>query len=89
MVDPTGASEDEVAQLRRELGMVTRQAAHLERALASNRRIGVAVGIVMERHKVTADDAFGVLVKLSMERNEKLRDVAERIVGTGELPRPG
>ena len=76
---------EEVTQLRRELGLATRQAAHLEQAVVSNRRIGVAVGIVMERHRVTAEDAFDVLVRLSMERNEKLRDVADRIIETGVL----
>ena len=77
---------DEVAHLRTELGLAAEHAEHLEQALLSSRRIGIAVGIVMERHKVTADDAFKVLTRLSMERNEKLRNIADLIATTGELP---
>jgi AmiR/NasT family two-component response regulator len=38
------------------------------------------------RLKVTAEQAFGVLSRLSQERNEKLRDVARRVAETGETP---
>jgi AmiR/NasT family two-component response regulator len=72
--------------LQDELGLAHQQVAHLETGLLSNRRIGIAVGIVMERYRLTADEAFGVLQRLSQERNEKLHGIAERIVETGELP---
>lgn len=38
----------------------------------------------MERHKVTADGAFALLVQVSQQRNTKLRDVA--LVRSGSLP---
>lgn len=43
-------------------------------------------GIVMERLKVAAADAYGLLQQLSMERSRLRRDLAQRTVDTGELP---
>ncbi|MGY1752973.1 ANTAR domain-containing protein [Blastococcus sp. SYSU D01042] len=86
MTDPLGILGDELQHLHDELGMAHQQVAQLETGLLSNRRIGIAIGVVMERYKLSADEAFGVLQRLSQERNEKLRAIAERIVDTGELP---
>lgn len=60
---------------------------HLRSAIATRTVIGQAEGILMERLKITAEQAFGVLSRLSQERNEKLRDVARLLVETGEIPR--
>jgi GAF domain-containing protein len=59
---------------------------HLERALDSRAVIDQAKGILMERFKLTAEQAFQVLTRVSMESNVKVRDLAERFVATGELP---
>lgn len=59
----------------------------LDAALASRAVIGQAQGILMERERITADDAFDVLRRASQELNVKLRDVAQRLVDTGEDPR--
>lgn len=40
----------------------------------------------MERHKLTADQAFQALARVSMASNQKVREVAERLVHTGQLP---
>jgi GAF domain-containing protein len=61
------------------------RAGHLEKALDSRAVIDQAKGILMERFKVTADQAFQVLTRVSMESNVKVRDLAERFVRTGEL----
>ena len=61
----------------------TEQVGHLEEALASARRIGAAVGIVMAQHRMTEEQAFGVIRKASNDRNAKLRHVAEDIVESG------
>ena len=45
-----------------------------------------AIGILMERHKLTDDQAFTVLTRTSQNRNTKLRDVADELVTTGLLP---
>jgi GAF domain-containing protein len=64
------------------------RAEHLEVALDSRGVIDQAKGILMERFKVTADQAFQALARLSMETNVRVREVAERLVRTGEFPEP-
>ena len=55
-------------------------------ALGNRDIIGQAKGILMERHRVTADAAFAVLSRVSQAENMKLAEVARRFVETGELP---
>ncbi|MDP5181973.1 ANTAR domain-containing protein [Blastococcus sp. BMG 814] len=69
------------------------RAEHLQAALEHRAVIDQAKGILMERQKLTADQAFQLLARVSMESNTKLRDVAARFVLTGQLrpsspPRP-
>jgi GAF domain-containing protein len=59
---------------------------HLRSAMATRNMIGMAQGILMERLRATPDQAFGVLSRLSQESNVKLREVARRLVETGEIP---
>jgi ANTAR domain/GAF domain len=59
---------------------------HLRSAMATRTVIGQAQGILMERLKLTADQAFAVLSRLSQESNVKLREVARQLVETGEFP---
>ncbi len=40
----------------------------------------------MERHRLTAEAAFGQLVTASQHLNQKLVVVAEHLIETGELP---
>jgi GAF domain-containing protein len=58
------------------------------RTVATRQLIGRAEGILMERHKVTAEQAFAMLVRVSQHRNTKLRDIAERLVHSGRLDEP-
>lgn len=60
----------------------------LERAVRTREIIGQAQGILMERLKVTPSGAFDVLRIASQTRNVKLREVADHVVETGELPNP-
>jgi ANTAR domain len=70
------------------LGLV-QQVRQLEEAAESRRRIGQAVGIVMERYQLDEDRAFAFLVRLSQNMNLKLRAVAEHVVqGLDILSRP-
>ena len=48
--------------------------------------IGQAKGIFMERHKLTAGQAFAVLARVSQEMNRKLVDIARELTDTGSLP---
>ncbi|MGY1837620.1 ANTAR domain-containing protein [Blastococcus sp. SYSU DS0510] len=59
---------------------------HLRSGMATRNMIGMAQGILIERLRLSPDQAFGVLSRLSMESNVKLREVARRLVETGELP---
>ncbi|XVQ84092.1 ANTAR domain-containing protein [Microbispora siamensis] len=62
-----------------------RQQEQLRQAIAVRDLIGQAKGVLMERHKLTADQAFSLLVRASQQTNSKLVDVAEYLVDTGEL----
>jgi GAF domain-containing protein len=61
------------------------QLSHLHTAMVSRSVIEQAKGILMERHKITEDQAFTVLTHASQRTNMKLRDVAARLVHTGTL----
>src|SRR3954447_17234156 len=52
-------------------------------ALVNRDIIGQAKGILMERFKITADQAFTVLAKVSQDTNRKLSAVAEDLARTG------
>jgi hypothetical protein len=60
--------------------------AQMEQALAGRDLIGQAKGILMSREGVTADQALDMLREASQRLNMKLREVAERVNDTGEMP---
>ncbi len=62
---------------------------NLQAALVSRELIGQAQGILMERERVSAEQAFDILRRASQHLNEKLRDVAQNLVDTGESPNTG
>jgi hypothetical protein len=57
----------------------------LQQALLSRDVIGQAKGILMERLKITPEDAFDLLRRSSQHLNVKLRDVARGLTETGEF----
>lgn len=57
---------------------------NLRTAVASHQEIGEAVGILIERHRVSKSEAFAMLSKASQDHNIKLRELARRLVETGE-----
>ena len=62
---------------------------NLEQALLSREVIGQAQGILIERERITAEQAFDILRRASQHLNEKLRDIAQHLVDTGEDPDTG
>lgn len=62
------------------------RAMSLERALESNREIGIAMGILMARNLCTQDQAFDMLRTASQHTQRKLRDIAAQVRETGSLP---
>lgn len=63
------------------------QKQQLHRAVSTRQLIGQAQGILIERFKVTDEQAFGLLVRASQHTNRKLVDIARDLVTSGELPR--
>jgi GAF domain-containing protein len=63
------------------------RAEQLEEALRSSREIGMAIGVLMNSDKVAEDEAFTRLRHASQNLHRKLREVANEVVDTGELPR--
>ena len=56
------------------------QVAELVRAVHSNRVIGAAIGIVMERHGLDYAGAHAYLIRLSQNSNVKLASIAANMV---------
>ena len=73
---------DVLDQLQGRVQSAEGKAASLERALGSSRRIGIAVGILMCRHQLSADQAFGMLSAHSQRSNVKVRELAETVIST-------
>lgn len=65
--------------------LASHRAEHLSRALQSNREIGVAMGILMNQHRFTRQEAFDVLRVASQNSNRKLSDIAAEVADTGAL----
>jgi GAF domain-containing protein len=59
--------------------------ANLQVALATNRNIGVAVGIAMSQLRLPQEVALDTLVRISQRSHRKLRDVADEVAFTGEV----
>jgi transcriptional regulator with GAF, ATPase, and Fis domain len=59
--------------------------AQLREAIGTRQDIGEAIGIIMERHRVTQEQAFDLLRTESQTRNVKLRELARRVTETGDL----
>lgn len=66
------------------IGEAGEQIDQLKEAMATQNVIGQAQGILMERNKFTAGQAFDRLRAASMNLNRKLRDVAKDLSETGE-----
>ena len=58
----------------------------LRRAIDARKLIGIAMGMLMERYDIDADQSFDVLRRYSQHHNVKLRDVALQVVEQRGLP---
>jgi len=65
--------------------LASQRVENLTKALQSNREIGVAMGVLMNQHQFTRQEAFDVLRVASQNSNRKLADIAVEVVDTGAL----
>lgn len=71
------------------LAVETKRLDNLHQALVSRQVIGRAEGILMQREMITSDQAFDLLRTASQHLNTKLREVAQHVVDTGDIPDEG
>jgi hypothetical protein len=72
-------------------GQVTDHAARirqLEQALASHAVVDQARGVLMATHRIDADAAWGLLVRVSSHENIKVRALAEAVITLVASPAP-
>jgi transcriptional regulator with GAF, ATPase, and Fis domain len=62
-----------------------RNDAQLREAITTRQDIGEALGIIMERHKLTEQQAFDRLRRESQTRNVKLRELARLVTEKGRI----
>ncbi|MFC7595391.1 ANTAR domain-containing protein [Terrabacter sp. GCM10028922] len=67
------------------LVLYDRRVQSLEKALASNRRIGIAIGVLMSSHKLTDEQAFDLLRVAGQNTNRSLTEIAHDVIETGTL----
>lgn len=60
----------------------------LAASIATRDLIGQAKGILMERYKIDAHQAFTLLVRVSQHSNRKLSDIATDLAHTGDFDQP-
>ena len=58
---------------------------HLNRALNTGRETSKAIGVIMERYRVTSDEAFEKIRKMARSQRRKVADVADEIVKASDV----
>lgn len=66
----------------------TEAAEHRRRAMESRTPIDVAVGMIMNQHQCSQDEAFNFLTQLSSNQNIKLKTLAQNMVESMGHPTP-
>lgn len=78
VIDVAIARFDEHQELRREL-------AETKTRLADRRDVDRAKGILMQRRKLSENDAYELLRKMAMDRNVKIGEAARALLAAAEL----
>jgi curved DNA-binding protein CbpA len=79
-VGVTGETATALREVSERVEALTAEVDQLRIARDSNRRIGMALGMVMNQLHVNDEQAFDVLRRISQNTNRKLRDVAEDVI---------
>jgi hypothetical protein len=72
-----------------ELARAREEIAQLHEALCSRTVIGQATGLLMATLRLSPDEAFAELTKMSSYSNRKVRDVAAKVVAASATAGPG
>lgn len=84
VLEAAGVYADQAA-IALEIDRTAERAENLETALQTSREIGIAIGILVERYKISTEQSFDMLRTASQRRHRKLRDIASDVVLTGEF----
>ncbi len=89
----TAAFDDDDVQMAHEYARhaaaalaVAQEVTTLRTALQTRHSIGVAQGILKARHRLTLDQTFTVLVRVSRDNNLRLTEVADLVIESNGLP---
>lgn len=89
----TAAFDDDDVQVAHEYARhaaaalaVAHEVTTLRTALQTRHSIGVAQGILRARHRLTLDQTFTLLVRVSRENNLRLTEVADLVIESNGLP---
>jgi hypothetical protein len=63
-----------------------RTVTNLRAGMDSRAEVGEAIGVLKERHRITSQDAFQLLVRASQRNNVKLHGIAQIVSETGQDP---
>jgi AmiR/NasT family two-component response regulator len=77
---PAAVADPVMVAHAEQIATLTQQVDQLSAAVESNRIIGAAIGIVMERLQLDRAAAFMYLVRRSQDANQKLSSVAQDLV---------
>lgn len=85
LVKPIGVAQlipaVEAASVRaREIRVLAEQKTHFDRALAGDRRTSVAIGMLMERHRLTEQQAFDMLRSEARRQRRKIEDYCGELI---------
>ncbi len=65
---------------------LNRRKENIDKTIKNNRKISVAIGIVMERYQIKGPDAFEILRSSARNKQHRILDIAEKIIDAHEKP---
>jgi response regulator NasT len=69
----------------REFQALQHELAEVKNKLADRKFIDKAKGLLIEKYKMTEDDAYSALRKMAMNRNQRIVEVARNVISMMEM----
>ena len=88
-IDPDRAAVDHLRTMAAHLSVLIDMAdrrRNLEQGMVNRGIVGQAIGLLVERYGIAADQAFATLRRISQSENQKMAHLATVLVQTGDLP---